>query len=55
MCDDIAATKAELEAKGAAFSGGVTDYGFGLAAMLEVPGADPIMLYEPRHPEAYDL
>jgi predicted enzyme related to lactoylglutathione lyase len=55
MCDDIAATKAELEAKGAVFSGEVTDYGFGLAAMLEVPGADPIMLYEPRHPEAYDL
>jgi predicted enzyme related to lactoylglutathione lyase len=55
MCDDIATTKAELEAKGAVFSGGVSDYGFGLAAMLEVPGADPIMLYEPRHPEAYDL
>lgn len=25
------------------------------AATLEVPGADPIMVYEPRHPEAYDL
>ena len=55
MCDDIAVTKAELQAKGAVFSGDVADYGFGLAAMLEVPGADPIMLYEPRHPEAYDL
>ena len=55
MCDDIAATKAELEAKGAVFSSEITDYGFGLAAMLDVPGADPIMVYEPRHPEAYDL
>ena len=55
MCDDIAATKAELEAKGAVFRGDIADYGFGLATMLEVPGADPIMLYEPRHPEAYDL
>ena len=55
MCNDIAATKAELEAKGAVFDGDVADHGFGLAAMLEVPGADPIMLYEPRHPEAYDL
>jgi predicted enzyme related to lactoylglutathione lyase len=55
MCDDIAATKAELEAKGAVFSGDISDYGFGLAVMLDVPGADPIMLYEPRHPEAYDL
>ena len=55
MCDDIAATKAELEAKGAVFSGAISDYGFGLATTLEVPGADPIMVYEPRHPEAYDL
>ena len=23
--------------------------------MLDVPGADPILLYEPRHPTAYQL
>jgi hypothetical protein len=23
--------------------------------MLKLPGADDIMLYEPRHPTAYDL
>ena len=55
MCDDIAATKAELEAQGATFQGDIVDYGFGLAANLEVPGADPIMVYQPRHREAYDL
>jgi predicted enzyme related to lactoylglutathione lyase len=55
MCDDIAITKAELEAKGAVFIGGITDYGFGLGANLELPGAGPILLYEPRHPEAYDI
>ena len=55
MCDDIAATKAELEARGATFQGDIVDYGFGLAAHLEVPGADPIMVYQPRHREAYDL
>jgi predicted enzyme related to lactoylglutathione lyase len=55
MCDDIEATKAELERRGAAFSGGTEDFGFGLAAMLQVPGADDVMLYEPRHPTAYDL
>ena len=55
MCDDIEATKSELEAKGAVFAGGIEDYGFGLAANLELPGAGPILLYEPRHPEAYDL
>ncbi len=39
----------------AMISSEITDYGFGLAAMLDVPGADPIMVYEPHHPEAYDL
>jgi catechol 2,3-dioxygenase-like lactoylglutathione lyase family enzyme len=54
-CDDIATTKVELEARGAVFSGGIEDYGFGLAAPLELPGAGTILLYEPRHPEAWDI
>ena len=55
MCDDIEATKAELERKGAEFTGTIEDMGFGLAIMLKVPGADDILLYEPRHPTAYNL
>jgi hypothetical protein len=55
MCDDIHATKAELEGKGAAFSGDVEDMGFGLGVMLQLPGADDILLYQPRHAEAYGL
>lgn len=55
MCDDIETTRAELEAKGARFLGPVSDEGFGLVSLMEVPGADPIMVYEPRHPTAYDL
>lgn len=55
MCDDIEVTRAELEAKGATFSSGVTDEGFGLITMLDVPGADPIMLYQPKHEIAYPL
>ena len=55
MCDDVEATVAELERKGAEFSGGVQDFGFGLAAMLKLPGAGEIMLYQPQHPKAYDL
>jgi predicted enzyme related to lactoylglutathione lyase len=55
MCDDIVATKADLERRGAAFSGAVREMGFGVTLMLKVPGADDIMLYEPRHPEAYGL
>ena len=55
MCSDLEATIAELEAKGATFSGGIQDLGFGITTMLELPGADDILLYEPRHPKAYDL
>jgi catechol 2,3-dioxygenase-like lactoylglutathione lyase family enzyme len=55
MCDDIEATVAELEAKGARFAGSVEDFGFGRGANLEVPGADPILVYEPQHPIAYEL
>ncbi len=55
MCDDIEATKVELEESGAEFAGPVEDYGFGLGAMLKLPGAGNILLYQPRHPEAHSL
>jgi catechol 2,3-dioxygenase-like lactoylglutathione lyase family enzyme len=55
MCDDVVATRAELEAKGATFAGGVDDHGYGLVTMLNVPGIDPIQLYQPLHPTAYDM
>ncbi len=55
MCDDIEATRAELESRGATFLGPPADHGFGIAVLMEVPGADPIMVYEPRHPIAHDL
>jgi predicted enzyme related to lactoylglutathione lyase len=55
MCDDVEATRAELEAKGAKFEGPITDRGFGLTTMLQVPGADPIMLYQPKHEVAHTL
>lgn len=55
MCDDLAATRAELESRGATFDGEVREYGFGLGIDLELPGAGPILLYQPKHPEAFDL
>jgi catechol 2,3-dioxygenase-like lactoylglutathione lyase family enzyme len=55
MCDDVEATVRELEARGAEFTGPPEDYGFGIGTNLKVPGADEIMLYQPRHPKAYDL
>jgi predicted enzyme related to lactoylglutathione lyase len=54
MCDDIKATVAELEARGAEFTQEIRNQGFGLTTMLKVPGASDIMLYEPRHAVAYD-
>jgi catechol 2,3-dioxygenase-like lactoylglutathione lyase family enzyme len=49
MCDDIEATMAELESKGAEFVAPVTDEGFGRLTRLRVPGAGEVGLYEPRH------
>ncbi|MGN6693861.1 MAG: VOC family protein [Aquihabitans sp.] len=55
MCDDLDATIAELTAKGATFASGPSEQGFGISAMVEVPGADPIMIYQPRHEIAFHL
>ena len=55
MCDDLAATMTELAGKGAKFIGEVEDHGYGLFAMMEVPGADAVQLYQPKHPVAYNL
>lgn len=54
MCDDIEATAAELRAKDVVV-GEVVDQGFGLVAMIEVPGAGQMQLYEARHQLAYEL
>ena len=55
MCDDVAATRAELEAKGATFQGDIADEGWGLVTVMDVPGTDGINLYQPRHEVAYAL
>ena len=55
MCDDIAATVAELAAKGAEFTGPPEDLGFGIGTSVKVPSADDILLYQPKHPEAHGL
>ena len=54
MCDDIETTVAELRAKGVEV-GDAVDQGFGLVAMIEVPGAGAMQLYQPRHQLAYEL
>lgn len=54
MCDDLEATMAELRGRGAEFSSEPQDMGFGIVVTLKVPGADDLLLYEPRHVTAYD-
>ena len=50
MCHDVAATRAELEARGVEFVGPVSDARFGRLTRLRVPGYGELGLYEPRHP-----
>ena len=50
MCDDIHATVADLEAKGAEFVGSVVEQRWGLLTKLRLPGGGELPLYEPRHP-----
>lgn len=54
VADNIEATVAELTDRGATFSSGPTDMGFGLAAFVQVPGSDDVMIYQPKHVTAYD-
>jgi catechol 2,3-dioxygenase-like lactoylglutathione lyase family enzyme len=49
MCHDLAATMAELEAKGVEFTSGVSEERFGRLTQFRVPGAGDAWLYEPRH------
>ena len=55
MCDDVEATAAELEKRGARFSGGIEELGFGRGIRLQLPAADDVLLYQPQHSTAYDL
>ncbi|GIG69953.1 VOC family protein [Phytomonospora endophytica] len=50
MCDDVEATVTDLTAKGVAFTGPVTDQGWGLLTGIRLPGGGEVGLYQPRHP-----
>ena len=55
IVDELETTMAELREKGAEFSSGPDDHGYGFVAMVKVPGADDLQLYQPRHETAYGL
>jgi catechol 2,3-dioxygenase-like lactoylglutathione lyase family enzyme len=50
MCQDVEATRAELESRGVEFVAPVSDEGFGRLTRFRVPGFGELGLYEPRHP-----
>ena len=49
ICDDLAATVAELRGRGAEFEGDVTDQQWGSTIQLVVPGAGTMTLYQPTY------
>lgn len=49
FCDDIAATVADLKAKGVPFTKDPHDAGFGMVAIMQAPGDLEIMLYQPYY------
>jgi hypothetical protein len=51
----IVAVHTLIHSDDATIVGEISDMGFGLTVMPEIPGADPIMLYESRHATASDL
>ncbi len=55
MCDDVHATRAELQAQGVEFAQPVSDEGWGLMTVLRLPGGGTVGLYEPRHERASEL
>jgi hypothetical protein len=55
MCDDIAATVAELRDNGVEIRGEPTDMGFGIGTTIVLPGGVEVLLYESRHESPLDL
>ena len=55
MCDDLETTVAELRAKGVEVDDRIEDASFGRVTYVTIPGAGQMLLYQPRHPLAYEL
>lgn len=48
-CEDLIATRAELASKGVEFASEIEDHGWGLVMRVKLPGADSIMIYQPKY------
>ena len=54
VCDDIEETVADLEKRGVAVDGPITDQGWGRLATVPLQGGGRLGVYEARHPTAFD-
>jgi hypothetical protein len=52
MCEDIERAVSDLTAKGVQFTQPIQDHGWGLLAVMQIPGGGELGIYEPRHPTA---
>ena len=52
MCDDIAATVADLESRGVEITEPITEARFGLVTRLKIAEGETIGMYQPTHPTA---
>ena len=48
-CDDLAATVAELKAKGVVFTQAIEDHGYGFVTFFEAPGGFKVQLYQAKY------
>ena len=55
MCSDIEKVLSECSAKGVEVVEQASDQGWGVLASIRLPSGAPLLIYEPRHPVAYDL
>lgn len=55
MCDDLAATVAELTARGVEFIRPAETANWGVVTAFRLPGGSEVGLYQPRHSRATDL
>ncbi|HEY7269636.1 MAG TPA: extradiol dioxygenase [Dehalococcoidia bacterium] len=52
FCDDLEATVADLKSRGATFAGPSREEQWGYVAMLQIPGAGEMELYQPKYGKA---
>jgi catechol 2,3-dioxygenase-like lactoylglutathione lyase family enzyme len=48
-CDDLAATRVELQGRGVEFVDDITDVGYARAVHFKMPGGFTVQLYEPKY------